>query len=207
MVERLLAQLPQAIQRWDASDPVLAKLARTRPPQSVWGHPESAFAQLVGALVHQQVSLAAGRTIYARVKAACGGRVTPDRILALGARRLQACGLSRQKRDYISDLARKVRSREVDTRRLTRMPDADAVETLTRVRGIGEWTAKMFLIFHLQRPDVLADGDLGLQIAATQVYGIPPKRAKAFLASRAPDWSPYASLASLTLWHARRTKA
>jgi DNA-3-methyladenine glycosylase II len=205
VVDRLLAQLPDAVRRWESSDPVLARLARERPPRPVRGPRSSAFAQLVESLVHQQVSLAAGRTIFARLRASCGGRVTPERVLALGPRRLRACGLSRQKRDYVLDLARKVESKELDLRRLSRLADPDAVESLTQVRGIGAWTAKMFLLFHLQRPDVLAPDDLGLQIAAAQVYGIQPKAAKAFLAARAEAWSPYGSLASLTLWHARRT--
>lgn len=205
MVDRILAQLPKALLRWQASDPVLAELARTRPPEALWKRRESAFAELVGALVHQQVSLAAGRTIYARVRAACGGRVTADRILGLGATHLRACGLSRQKRDYILDLARKVKRGKVDLRRMARVDDLEAIETLTQVRGIGEWTAKMFLLFHLQRPDVLAPDDLGLQLAASKIYGVPPPKAKAFLVGRAEAWSPYASLASLTLWNARRT--
>jgi DNA-3-methyladenine glycosylase II len=203
VVERILADLPRAVRRWARTDPVLAAMARRDPPRANWGRRQSAFASLVGSLVHQQVSLAAGRAILARLSTACDGRITPKRVLDLGPRRLRSCGLSRQKRRYVLDLARHVDAGTLDLRRLRRLPDADIVDALTQVNGIGPWTAKMFLLFDLQRKDVLAPDDLGLQIAASRAYGIPTSKARTFLEGRRAAWSPFASLASLTLWHAR----
>lgn len=204
MVAPLLADLPLALKHWKRSDPLLHALAKRHPPGPRGSGRRSAFATLAGSIISQQVSVAAARTIYGRLEAACGGRVTPDRILALPPDALQGVGLSRGKTAYITDLAAKVAAREVDTRRFSRMTDEEVIADLTRVKGIGRWTAQMFLIFHLHRPDVLAPDDLGLQLAAAILYGVPAKEARALLIARGPSWSPYASLASLTLWDSRR---
>ncbi|HLE96499.1 MAG TPA: DNA-3-methyladenine glycosylase 2 family protein [Candidatus Thermoplasmatota archaeon] len=200
MVQRLLADLPRAVARWDDSDPALAALARRPPPGPRPGARHSAFSMLARSIVHQQVSVAAGRTIYGRLRAACGGRVAPWPVVRLGERGLRSAGLSPQKARYVHDLARKVDDGEVRLRTLPGMDDAEAIETLTRVKGIGVWTAEMFLLFHLQRPDVLAVDDLGLQLGAAYAFGVPRPRARAWLERRRATWSPFGSLASLTLW-------
>lgn len=161
------------------------------------------FAALVGSITHQQVSLAAGRSIYRRVEAASGGVVTPDGILAAGPEDLRAAGLSRSKVAYVLDLAQKARDGEVDFARVATMDDAAIIEMLTEVKGIGVWTAKMFLIFHLDRPDVSAPEDLGLQLAVARAFKVPRARAAKKMVSMAPAWSPYNSVAALTLWHWR----
>lgn len=202
-MKSLLADMPRALVRWDDTDPVLAEAARRHPPGPRPSWRGSGFAALAVSIAHQQVSVAAGRTITKRVVAACGGRLTPANALAAGPRRLRAAGLSNSKTAYVLDLARRVDRGEVDFRRLARASDADVVAALTSVKGIGVWTAEMFMLFHQERPDVLAVGDLGLQLGASDVFGVPREKAKAFLADRRTEWSPYGSLASLVLWEAR----
>jgi len=199
----LLDLLPKARRRWARTDPVLHRIAKEHPPaaRSVeWGPP---FEALVGSITHQQVSLAAGRTIFRRVEEASGSAVTPEGILAAGPDRLRAAGLSRPKVAYVLDLAEKTAKGEVDFARLAAAPDAEVVETLTEVKGIGVWTAKMFLIFHLHRPDVLAPEDLGLQIAVARAYRVPRKSAVRKMEKMGPLWAPYNSVAALTLWNWR----
>lgn len=200
----LTADLPRAIRRWSRTDPVLARLARAHPPTSFTISGTDLFATLAESLVHQQVSIAAARTIWGRFAAACGGAVTPSAVLALSPESMRACGLSRGKVAYVTDLAQRAHAGTLDLERLRSLPDAEAIAALVEVKGVGVWTAQMFLLFALERPDVLADGDLGLQIAAASAYRIPRARAAAFLRKRAPAWSPYGSLASLVLWQSRR---
>lgn len=197
---RLHAQLPAALRHWAKTDPVLARLARSQGPRPMPLPRASGFASLVIALLHQQVSVAAGRSITRKVQTACGGRITPRAIARASESELRACGVSRQKLGYLRDLAERTLRREVDFRRFAQMTDAEVIENLTRVKGIGSWTAKMFLLFHLQRPDVVAPEDLGLRLAAARAYRVPVSRAARLLESRQAHWSPYGSLASLVLW-------
>ena len=202
-VDPLLAALPKARRKWAKSDPILHKLSKAHPPTSRSVEKAPPFAALVGSITHQQVSLAAGRTIYARVEIASGGAVTPKAILAAGPEKLRAAGLSRPKVAYVTDLAQKATSGEVEFERFPEMEDADIIEELVAVKGIGVWTAKMFLIFHLDRPDVNPHEDLGVQIAVAQAYKVPRARAAKKIAAMAPFWAPYNSVAALSLWHWR----
>ncbi|MBI2077967.1 MAG: DNA-3-methyladenine glycosylase 2 family protein [Euryarchaeota archaeon] len=195
-----LADLPAAIRAWTTTDPIMARLARRTPPRPMAAGRTTGFATLVTALIHQQVSLAAGRSITRKVTAACGGRLTPDAVLRASPANLRRAGLSRQKRSYVLDLARRTNRGDVSFRRLARETDTAVIETLTRVRGIGSWTAKMFLLAHLKRPDVVAPEDLGLRLAASHAYNIPLAKTAQFLESRRPLWRPFGSLACLTLW-------
>ena len=199
----LLALLPKARRRLARTDPVMAKLLKDHPPLDRSVQHKPPFAALVESITHQQVSLASGRAIFARIEAACGGEVAPPTVLALGADGLRGAGLSRPKVAYALDLAQKAATGEVDFARLPGMTDEEIVETLTRVKGIGVWTAKMFLIFHLSRPDVLAHEDLGLQTAVAKAYRVPREKAAAKMQRLAPAWSPYASVVALGLWHYR----
>lgn len=201
-----LDALPAAMRHLRRTDPLLASvLAECPPPARAWEATEP-FDALVGSLVHQQVSIQAGRAIYARVLAACGDAITPASLLAAGPEKLRAAGLSGSKTAYALDLAQKTASGEVDFARIAVAPDEEVVETLTRVKGIGPWTAKMFLLFHLSRPDVFAPEDLGLQIAVAELYGVPRERTRAKMEEMRKAWSPYNSLVALTLWNWRRVR-
>lgn len=193
---RGLAHLARADARMRAlirrHGPYLARADRPRP----------AWESLVTAIIHQQLSVKAGQTIAGRVAALVpgDGYPTPAQMLALDPAALRACGLSRAKADYVRDLASRVRDGRLDLRALRRLPDDQVIARLTTVRGIGEWSAQMHLIFHLGRLDVLATGDLGLRAAAGRLYGLGEHATPAQLAALAEPWRPYRSIASWYLW-------
>lgn len=192
-----------ALQRWRHSDPVLADLARRHRPQELVLGGRAGFATMAQSIVHQQVSLAAGRTIWGRVEEATGG--TPQGFVGAGEQVLRAAGLSRQKVGYCLDLAARTLDGSLDWDALPALADEDVAARLTAVRGIGTWSAKMFLIFHLMRPDVCPWEDLGVRLAVERFYGIPEKEAGQWMRDEArPRWSPHNSLAARVLWEARR---
>ena len=197
---------PAATRHWVRTDPVLARLSKANPlkPEPVIQGSDG-FAALVQSITHQQVSLAAGQTIHARLVKVLGGKVTPRRVLNRTPEELRAAGLSRSKAAYILDLADKTARGEVGFPRFASLTDGAIIDELTAVKGIGVWTAKMFLIFHLHRPDVLAPEDLGLRIAVSQFYGVPMEGTAAWMQDAGPKWSPYASVAARVLWQGRRT--
>ncbi|MCA1819193.1 MAG: DNA-3-methyladenine glycosylase 2 family protein, partial [Halobacteriales archaeon] len=125
-------------------------------------------------------------------------------VLARPTEQLRPAGLSRGKTAYVQDLAARTLAREGECGRFPGMAHDAIVAELTAVKGIGVWTAKMFLIFHLQRPDVSAPEDLGLRIAASRFYGASPEKAADVLRRKSEAWAPYNSVANLVLWHARR---
>ncbi|HET6399411.1 MAG TPA: DNA-3-methyladenine glycosylase 2 family protein [Candidatus Thermoplasmatota archaeon] len=195
---------PAAGRRWSRTDPVLARLSRLTP-LGPWPLARAdPFDALVQAFCHQQVSMAAGAAIARRLEQTLGGAPTPRRVLAVGLEGLRAAGLSRAKAVYVQDLARKVDAGEVPFSQFDAWSDDDVLEALGRVRGIGPWTAKMFLLFHLQRPDVSCPEDLGLRLAVAQAYGVPPEAAGSEMEQRRAAWSPYNSVAARVLWQWRR---
>ncbi|MCI4334667.1 MAG: DNA-3-methyladenine glycosylase 2 family protein [Thermoplasmata archaeon] len=184
-----------------AADPVLGQVIRRvgvqAPPQSPGG-----FPALLRAIVFQQISGAAGASILRRVRAEYGGGRTPPArwFLEIPVERLRSAGLSPQKVGYVRDLAGQVASGELRFPELRRRPDAEVLERLTEVRGIGEWTAQMYLLFHLGRPDVLPTGDLGLRKAVQRVYrrrSLPKPDVVERIGRR---WSPWRSHATFYLW-------
>jgi DNA-3-methyladenine glycosylase II len=204
----------KAINHLKKSDPVMASIIARVGPFRLDRRPAT-FEAMVRAIVFQQLAGAAARTIYQRVQNACeqstGGQdterslyggfmITPDSVLALTEGQMRACGLSRQKLSYIRDLAQKTISRDVDFASLPDMSDDDVIEHLTRVKGIGLWSAQMFLIFALGRLDVMPTADLGINMAICKAYGkrkIPkPKQILKF----SEKWKPYRSLACWYLW-------
>lgn len=191
----------RARRHWTKTDTVLANISRaTELPERAIELDDS-FGVLASSIIHQQVSVAAGRTIRGRIAKACGGKITAAGILRAGPRQLKAAGASPQKLKYLMDLAAKVKSKEVDLSDLADKSDEEVIETLTRVKGVGVWTAKMFLIFHLGRPDVVAHEDLGLQKAVSKAYKVPRSRAAKRIVTLGAKWSPYSSIAALTLWN------
>lgn len=199
-----LADLQPAAQRhWRKTDPVMARLSKAHPiptEAAVPGH--DGFAALVRSIIHQQVSMAAARTITDRTVKLLGGRVTPRRILNRTPDELRSAGLSRSKAAYLLDLADRTERGDVEFARFPAMDDEAIVAELVAVKGIGVWTAKMFLIFHLERPDVSAPEDLGLRASTAGVYGVEMADAAAFMDSRRGAWSPYNSVAARVLWQA-----
>lgn len=196
---------PAAERHWAKTDKVLANLSRANP---IPGEPPikgtDGFAALVQSITHQQVSLAAGQTIHGRLVKLLGGAVTPRRVLNRSPDELRAAGLSRGKSAYILDLADKTLRKDVEFHRFPQMHDDAIIEELTAVKGIGAWTAKMFLMFHLERPDVFAPEDLGLRIATANAYDADPDDAVEVMERMRPAWSPYCTVAARVLWLSRR---
>jgi DNA-3-methyladenine glycosylase II len=182
-------------------DPILGAVIDRVGDYSINRRPDR-FHSLVQAIIFQQLAGRAAQTIFDRFVAAVGGGrfPTPDRLLAASDETMRSAGLSRGKMAYIRDLATHVNNRTLSFHRHAQMTDDEVVADLTRVRGIGRWTAEMFLMFNLHRPDVLPVDDLGVRNAVARLYGMsappPPKELRVF----GQRWSPYRTVASWYLW-------
>jgi DNA-3-methyladenine glycosylase II len=192
-----------------ASDPTMAALIErlgkidiaTRLQRRKEERPGDAYGALLRAIVGQQLSTKAARTIYLRVVELFGGTTpSPEQLLAAKEEDLRACGLSGRKTEYVRDLASHVLSGELELDRLDRLGDEEVIEEIVAVRGLGRWTAEMFLLFHLERPDVLSGGDLGIRKAIQIEYGLEEMPSPARVIEIGEPWRPYRSLASLYLW-------
>lgn len=183
-------------------DPILAALIRKHGPCGLAAAQRSDhFSALVRAIVGQQLSTKAASTIHKRlVDLMAGGRATPDAVACLTDAQLRAVGLSRQKSAYLRDLCAKVGDGTVRLDALERMSDDDVIVELTRVKGVGRWTAEMFLMFRLHRPDVLPVGDLGIVNAVKRVYGLRKPPTAERITKIGEAWRPYRSVASWYLW-------
>jgi DNA-3-methyladenine glycosylase II len=165
------------------------------------GRPADAYGALLRSIVGQQLSTKAARSIYTRVAALYGDRTpSPEELLATDPEELRGAGLSRAKVAYMRSLAEHVRSGELELDRLDELSDAEVSAELTAVKGIGQWSADMFLVFHLSRPDVLPVGDLGVRNAARAVYDLKEMPTAAELEELGEPWRPHRSLAALYLW-------
>ncbi len=193
----------QAATELAGRDPVIADLVRQVGYPVVPVPRQSHFASLVRSITHQQLAGAAARTIHGRVVAALGGEVTPERILATAPQTLRAAGLSGNKLASLCDLAGKVVDGTVvlDARGLARESDEEVVARLSTVRGIGVWTAQMFLIFHLRRLDVWPTGDLGVRKGYAVAWRVPLPSPRA-LAELGDPFRPYRSVAAWYCWRA-----
>lgn len=176
-----------------------AELRRARPRRT---H----FAELARAICFQQLAGAAARTIHGRFEAALAGEVTPEAVLALPVETLRAAGLSANKTASIRDLAEKVVAGEVELDRVARLSDEKIVGELTLVRGIGRWTAEMFLMFQLGRLDVWPVGDLGVRKGYAVIHGRPEMPTAKELEELGDPLRPYRSLAAWYCWRAADTQ-
>ncbi|WP_427168909.1 DNA-3-methyladenine glycosylase family protein (plasmid) [Streptomyces sp. C1-1] len=198
--------LPTAYGHLAAADPVLRRLVGGvgRPDPFTWqerGYPvTSNFAAMALHIIGQQISTAAALTIFGRISASMGGEVTPAGLLALPEDRLRACGLSRAKASYLHDLARRQAQGTIDLEDMAGVDDATALADLTAVRGVSLWSAQMFLVHQLKRPDILPAGDIGIRRAIERAWqfdavpGVEETRRRAF------PWSPYRTYAAALLW-------
>ncbi len=169
--------------------------------------PQDPYGALVRAIVGQQLSTKAAQTIFGRLTALYGDRTpSPRELLATGEDDLRGVGLSRPKVSYLRSLAEHVETGELELDRLRELADEDVTAQLIQVKGLGQWTADMFLIFHLGRPDVLPVGDLGVRKAAQLAYGLDELPAPDELRRIAEPWRPHRSLASLFLWRSLATE-
>ena len=167
----------------------LAKAQRTDP-----------FRALLHAIIAQQLSTKAAATIEARFAALFDGRPTPAAIAAMPDQRLRAVGISPQKLGYIRDLCARTLDNSLALDALDTLPDEDVIVALTSVKGIGRWTAEMFLMFRLHRPDVLPVGDLGILKAVQRAYKLRLAPTPVRLTRLGENWRPYRSVACWYLW-------
>jgi DNA-3-methyladenine glycosylase II len=212
------------------SDPVMrAIIERIGPCRMRFGPPE--FHSLAEAIVYQQLNGNAAETIFKRFAALAGEPLTPEGILKLSDEQMRSAGLSKQKSAYLKDLAAKTAAGLLDFSRLSNLPDAEVIEHLTQVKGIGVWTAQMFLMFTLKRENVLPTGDFGIRMAMYKHYldaqrtkparkspaGKNPAAKKARkqkiklptpeqMEQIAKRWEPYRSAACWYLWQSLDTK-
>ena len=200
-----VASTDDAMEHLLGADPVIGKLVEAHgkldEEERTRGRPADAYGALVRSIVGQQLSTKAARTIYERLTGLYAGTTpTPQQLIATDPDDLRGVGLSRAKASYLRSLAEHVVSGELELDRLTELPDDEVTEQLTAVKGLGQWTADMFLMFHLRRPDVLPVGDLGVRRAVELAYGLEGLPAPGELEQIAEPWRPHRSLASLYLW-------
>jgi DNA-3-methyladenine glycosylase II len=191
--------MKKALDHLKKSDAILGSIiARVGPCKMTYRDPT--FEMLARAIVFQQLSTKAARTIYGRLEEAAGGALTPESIQNLSVSEMRRAGLSRQKLGYIRDLAEHALSGKVDFARLPAMSDEEVIESLTDIKGIGVWTAHMFLLFSLRRPNVLPIGDLGVRTAIQRAYRKRKMPTPKQVEQIAKGWHPYCSYAAWYLW-------
>jgi DNA-3-methyladenine glycosylase II len=189
----------KAINHLKKCDPVLRGIIeRVGPIRMAYVEPQ--FASLAEAIVYQQLNGKAAETIFKRFAALAGDPLTPEGILKLSDAQFRGVGLSKQKSAYLKDLAQKTAAGVLDFSRLPELPDAEVIEHLTQVKGIGVWTAHMFLIFSLRRPNVLPTGDYGVQMALKRHYRKRKLPKPQDMEKIARAWEPYRSVACWYMW-------
>jgi len=198
--------MQRAIAHLKKVDPILGEIIdRVGPCKIQYLEPD--FETLIRSIVFQQLSGKAARAIFARFQNAVGSgsRMLPREVLGLTSGQMQALGLSRQKVKYIRDLAEKTEAGLIEFSRLAAVSDDEVIQHLTTVKGIGLWTAQMFLLFALRRPDVLATGDLGIRSAIRRVYRLRKMPSPAKVERLAAKWHPHCSVACWYLWRSAET--
>ena len=189
----------KAVNHLKKSDPVLrAIIERVGPCRMEFGVPE--FSSLAEAIVYQQLNGKAAVTIFNRFAALAGEPLTPEGILKLSDEQLRSAGLSKQKSAYLKDLSAKTSAGQLDFAKLPKLSDEEVIKHLTQVKGIGVWTAQMFLMFSLRRPDVLPTGDYGVQVAIKRYYKKRKLPKPDVMEKIARPWVPYRSIACWYLW-------
>jgi len=190
-----------------AADPRLGRLieevvARGGRQRFQGSRASTHFEAIARSIVYQQLSGKAAATIYGRVVAALGGELTPELAVGADVEELRSAGLSAPKARYLRALAEAVVEGELDLGSVEHLPDEDVVAALTRVPGIGVWTAQMFLMFRLGRPDVLPAADLGIRKGLQLAHGLRNPAAPGHVERAGRRWAPYRSIACLYLWAA-----
>ncbi len=198
----------EGIEHLRAADPVMRAIVDRYGPDGLGerreGHQTERYGALVRSIVGQQLSTRAAAAIYRRLADRFGGRApTPAEVLADDPEELRAAaGLSRAKVTFLRSLAEHVQNGSLELERLDAMPDEEVIAELIAVKGIGVWSAHMFLMFHLERPDVLAVGDLGIRKSMMLAYGLEELPAPAVMEEIAEPWRPFRTLGCRYLWRA-----
>ncbi len=193
-----------AILHLKKADPGMREIIERVGP-CVLEYREPLFETLVRSIVFQQLHGKAATTIFNRLAAAVEGELNPESILRLTPEAMRALGLSQQKLSYIRDLAERTQSGLTDFLRCRDLTDDEVIQHLSQVKGIGTWTAQMFLIFALRRPDVLPTGDLAVRAAIKKAYRLRDLPTPARMEKIAASWRPYRSIAAWYLWRSLDT--
>lgn len=199
---RLEQKITAAERHLAAKDKVLKELIDRHAPCSLKPHTDY-YGELVSSIVGQQLSTKAAAAIWQRVLNLFGGRMpTPEQLVMIDDEVLRTCGLSRPKVGYVKDLAQHILDKRLDLEHISAMPNEQLIERLTAVKGIGQWSAHMFMIFGLGRLDILPTGDLGIRKALMKNYGLKtlPDPAECIVIANDNGWHPYESIASWHLW-------
>jgi len=191
--------MQHAVDHLMEADPVLAAIIEKVGPCNLVPR-EPTFETLARSITFQQLSGKAAGTIFARLKKAVGRRFTAAAFLRLTEEEMRGCGLSRQKAAALRDLAGHVASRRIIFKQLPELSDEDIIRLLSQVRGVGVWTAQMFLMFALERPNVLPTGDLGIRNAIWKAYGLEAAPKPLEIAKLAERWHPHCTVACWYLW-------
>ena len=191
----------QALKHFQTVDPILATAAETVwPVELKWRPTKDFFAALCNEIVSQQLSDKVADVLYSRLNQICAGRITAKKIIRLTDQQLRDTGMSWSKVKFIKNLAEAVVNKQINLQKLTRLKDELVIAELTKLHGIGPWTAEMFLMFSLGREDVFSHGDLGLRRAIKKLYGFTAEPTHSQLEAITAPWSPYRTYACLVLW-------
>jgi DNA-3-methyladenine glycosylase II len=191
--------MKKALAHLKSSDAILASIIERVGPYKI-SYRDPTFEALARSIVFQQLSTKAARTIYGRFEEAAGGVVTPEAIRNLSVGEMRRAGLSKQKIGYIRDLAEHALSGTVNFERLPEMSDEEIIVALTDIKGVGVWTAHMFLMFALRRPNILPVGDFGVRSAIQRAYRKRKLPTAKEIEKLAKNWHPYCSFAAWYLW-------
>ena len=180
-------------------EPIFAVVLDTYGPPPLWKRQES-FDSLVKIILEQQVSLASAQAAFDRLSSVLG-TITPDSILTLDDRQLKTVGFSKQKTVYVRNLAHAVLVGDVDLERLKTLPDEKIRDSLTSIKGIGIWTANIYLLMAMQRPDIWPSGDIALAASYQRLKQLPKRPSNEEIEQISNNWAPHRSLAARLLWH------
>ena len=190
--------LAQAAAFLAIGDAGLAQILERNGPPPLWSR-KPGFVTLIRIILEQQVSLASADAMYRRLLASLEP-LSPETVISVGARGLRSLGLTRQKAGYFINLAKAVQTGDLDLARIARADDATAIEMLTSIKGIGPWTARIYLLMALRRPDVWPSGDIALAAAVGKLRGLPTRPGSAELSVLAEVWRPHRATAARMLW-------
>ena len=192
--------MEEALKHFKKHDPILYEAAlQVKLGELI--KPVDAFIDLVETIINQQLSDKAATTIFGRFKKLfSGGKITPKQVLRVPDEKIRQAGISYSKIKYIKGIAQEIINNKLNLKSLEDLSDEEVVNELVKLKGIGQWTAEMFLMFTLTRPDIFSAGDLGLQNAMIKLYKLKKKPTSAQLLRISIKWSPYRTTASRILW-------
>lgn len=197
--------MKKALEHFKNNDPIIYNLARSVKLDNLT-KPEDPFVDIVDSIISQQLSGKAAATIFGRFKKLFPHeKITPEKLLKIPDEKIRSAGISYSKISYIKGIAKEIVNENLDLNKMEDLSDEMVISEMIKLKGVGVWTAEMFLMFTLARPDIFSAGDLGLQNAIAKHYKIKGKPSKEKLLQISSKWSPYRTLASRILWRSLET--